>query len=98
MAGWTLEGDKYEFHWFDGDQLPDCVSQSLKEELVENPQDNAEQLDIQYQDWLDDELPYFNDDDNENYKPIKYLQIKLTIIILKKYLSDLLQFFKIQYQ
>lgn len=31
--GWTLEDDKYHFHWFDGDQLPDFVSQSLEEEL-----------------------------------------------------------------
>lgn len=31
--GWTLEDDKCHFHWFDGDQLPDFVSQSLEEEL-----------------------------------------------------------------
>ncbi|KAF5270708.1 hypothetical protein FQA39_LY01446 [Lamprigera yunnana] len=65
--GRTLEGDKYDFHWFDGDQLPDFVSQSPEEELVEKPENNAdEQLDIQYQDWLNDELPHFNDDENEN--------------------------------
>ncbi|GBP33556.1 hypothetical protein EVAR_28711_1 [Eumeta japonica] len=68
--GWTLEDDKYHFHWFDGDQLPDFVSQSLEEELAEKPEENTDEqdddLDIQYQDWLDDELPDFNDDDNEN--------------------------------
>ncbi|GBP57237.1 hypothetical protein EVAR_82949_1 [Eumeta japonica] len=68
--GWTLEDDKYHFHWFDGDQLPDFVSQSLEEEFAEKPEENTDEqdddLDIQYQDWLDDELPDFNDDDNEN--------------------------------
>lgn len=28
--------------------------------------DNDDDLDIQYQNWLDDELSYINDDDDEN--------------------------------
>ncbi|KAF9411372.1 hypothetical protein HW555_009819 [Spodoptera exigua] len=67
---WTLEDDKYHFHWFDGDQLPDFVSQSLEEELAKKPEENTDEqdddLDIQYQDRIDDELPDFNDDDNED--------------------------------
>ncbi|KAF9406799.1 hypothetical protein HW555_012938, partial [Spodoptera exigua] len=68
--GWTLEDDKYHFHWFDGDQLPDFVSQSLEEELAKKPEENTDEqdddLNIQYQDRIDDELPDFNDDDNED--------------------------------
>lgn len=28
--GWTLEENQYHFHWFDGDQLPGDVSESLQ--------------------------------------------------------------------
>lgn len=30
--GWTLKDNKYHFNWFDGDQLPSFVSESLQEE------------------------------------------------------------------
>lgn len=30
--GWTLEDNKYHFNWFEGDQLPGFVSESLQEE------------------------------------------------------------------
>ena len=29
--GWILEDNKYHFHWFDGDQLPGFVSESIQE-------------------------------------------------------------------
>lgn len=29
--GWTLEENQYHFHWFDGDQLPGDVSESLQQ-------------------------------------------------------------------
>ncbi|GBP88278.1 hypothetical protein EVAR_82739_1 [Eumeta japonica] len=61
--GWTLEDDKYHFHWFDGDQLPDFVSRCRCRKAEENTDEQDDDLDIQYQDWLDDELPDFNDDD-----------------------------------
>lgn len=32
----------------------------------DNADDDNDDLDIQYQDWLDDELSNFNDDDNED--------------------------------
>ncbi|KAG8241338.1 hypothetical protein J6590_088829 [Homalodisca vitripennis] len=31
-CGWTLEDNQYQFHWFDGDQLPSFVSESLQTE------------------------------------------------------------------
>ncbi|CAH2096953.1 unnamed protein product [Euphydryas editha] len=68
--GWTLQDGKYDFHWFDGDQLPGFVSESLEEQSEEENKGNADDddhdLDIQFQDWLDDELSNFNDDDNED--------------------------------
>lgn len=30
--GWTLEDNEYHFNWFEGDQLPGFVSESLKNE------------------------------------------------------------------
>ncbi|CAK1579648.1 unnamed protein product [Parnassius mnemosyne] len=68
--GWTLVDGKYDFYWFDGNQLPGFVSQSMEQQSVEEPKDSADDqdddLDIEYQDWLDDELSNFNDDDNED--------------------------------
>lgn len=29
---WTLKENRYHFHWFDGDQLPNFVSESLENE------------------------------------------------------------------
>lgn len=96
--GWTLKNGIYDFHWFDGDQLPGFVSEQLEEQsgnlfsfliffvslqffrsslfelffTVEGNEDNADDdnddLDIQYQDWLDDELSNFNDNDNEDQR------------------------------
>ncbi|GBP93610.1 hypothetical protein EVAR_70279_1 [Eumeta japonica] len=42
------------------------TSDSFKPKAEENTDEQDDDLDIQYQDWLDDELPDFNDDDNEN--------------------------------
>lgn len=30
--GWTLKNGTYDFHWFDGDQLPGFVSEQLEEQ------------------------------------------------------------------
>ncbi|GFV98845.1 hypothetical protein TNCV_2913621 [Trichonephila clavipes] len=50
------------FNWFDRDQLPAFVSESLQDES-EDTKDADEE--IQYQHWIDDEILNFNDRDNE---------------------------------
>ncbi|GFW67920.1 uncharacterized protein TNCV_3872491 [Trichonephila clavipes] len=65
--GWTLKGNQYHFNWFDGDQLPAFVSESLQDESEVDTKDaDEDNEDIQYQHWIDDELSIFNDDNNED--------------------------------
>ncbi|GFY41708.1 uncharacterized protein TNIN_279911 [Trichonephila inaurata madagascariensis] len=65
--GWTLEDNQYHFNWFDGDQLPAFVSESLQDESEVDTKDaDEDNKDIQYQHWIDDEISNFNDDDNED--------------------------------
>ncbi|KAL4707134.1 hypothetical protein ACJJTC_018869 [Scirpophaga incertulas] len=69
--GWTLKDNKYHFNWFDGDQLPSFVSESLQEES-ENESNMDDNEDSQCQHWVDDDLSNYDDskDDAEcsNYK------------------------------
>ncbi|CAG9785380.1 unnamed protein product [Diatraea saccharalis] len=50
--GWVLKDSQYNFNWFDGDQLPSFVSESLENEL-ENSSNNEDQgeddLNIQFE-------------------------------------------------
>ncbi|KAG8179172.1 hypothetical protein JTE90_024376 [Oedothorax gibbosus] len=65
--GWTLEDNHYHFNWFDEDQLPGFVSESLQEESEEDTKDDDNDNEyIQYQHCIDDELSNFNDEDNED--------------------------------
>ncbi|GFT30679.1 uncharacterized protein TNCV_758831 [Trichonephila clavipes] len=64
--GWTLEDNQYHFNWFDGDQLPAFVSESLQDEPVDTKDADEDNEDIQYQHWIDDEISIFNDDNNED--------------------------------
>ncbi|GFY67179.1 hypothetical protein TNIN_145811 [Trichonephila inaurata madagascariensis] len=65
--GWILEDNQYHFNWFDEDQLPAFVSESLEDESEEDTKDDEEDNeDIQYQHWIDNEISSFNDDDNED--------------------------------
>ncbi|CAG9765833.1 unnamed protein product [Ceutorhynchus assimilis] len=57
--GWTLKENQYHFNWFDGDQLPAFVSESLQEDTekaasVDNGDDDDD-WNVKYQHWLDDE-------------------------------------------
>ncbi|GFX15651.1 uncharacterized protein TNCV_2131371 [Trichonephila clavipes] len=55
------------FNWFDGDQLPAFVSEPLQNESEEDIKDaDEDNKDIQYQQWIDNEILNFNDDDNED--------------------------------
>ncbi|GFS87454.1 uncharacterized protein TNCV_207691 [Trichonephila clavipes] len=38
--GWAFENDKYHFKWFEGDQLPSYVSDSLKTQSESDIEDN----------------------------------------------------------
>ncbi|GBP55558.1 hypothetical protein EVAR_34392_1 [Eumeta japonica] len=59
--GWRLEENQFHFHWFDGDQLPRDVGESLQqseEDVSNNITDDDEDDDDsvgQYHDWLNDE-------------------------------------------
>ncbi|GBP19935.1 hypothetical protein EVAR_11325_1 [Eumeta japonica] len=59
--GWRLEENQFHFHWFDGDQLPRDVGESLQqseEDVSNNITDDDEDGDDsvgQYHDWLNDE-------------------------------------------
>ncbi|GFX08079.1 uncharacterized protein TNCV_1237581 [Trichonephila clavipes] len=53
--GWTLEDNQYHFNWFDGDQLPAFVSESLQDESeVETKDADEDNENIQYQHWIDE--------------------------------------------
>ncbi|KAG8304744.1 hypothetical protein J6590_086693 [Homalodisca vitripennis] len=71
-CGWTLEDNQYQFHWFDGDQLPSFVSESLQteEDELSNDMDNDEDDDnadfsTQFNDWHNDEDENSNDSESE---------------------------------
>ncbi|GFW37609.1 uncharacterized protein TNCV_4028051 [Trichonephila clavipes] len=65
--GWILEDNQYHFKWFDGDQLSAFVCELLQDESEVDTKDTDEDNeDIQYQNWIDDEISIFNDDDNED--------------------------------
>nr|CAD7262235.1 unnamed protein product [Timema shepardi] len=56
--GWVLENDKYHFKWFEGDQLPSYVSDSLKTQSETDGEGDID--DDQATDWSS------SDEDNEN--------------------------------
>ncbi|GFQ85059.1 uncharacterized protein TNCT_24591 [Trichonephila clavata] len=65
--GWTLEGHQYHLNWFDGDQLPAFVSESLQDESEEDTKDSDDNNeDIQYQHWIGDEISNLNNGNNED--------------------------------
>ncbi|KAJ8722359.1 hypothetical protein PYW08_004761 [Mythimna loreyi] len=70
--GWTLEENQYHFHWFDGDQLPGAVSESLQksEEAASNDNtaddDEDDDTNGQNHDWANDENSIDCDDDYDN--------------------------------
>ncbi|XP_077277183.1 uncharacterized protein LOC143905560 [Temnothorax americanus] len=69
--GWTLEENQYH-HWFDGDQLPGFVSETLQENTEEaasddnDKDDDDDDLNIEYHDWLDDEVSDDPNDDDQD--------------------------------
>ncbi|GFT59225.1 uncharacterized protein TNCV_3891731 [Trichonephila clavipes] len=64
--GWTLE-DNQHFNWFNGDQLPAFVSESVQDESEEDTKDaDEDNEDVQHHHRIDDEILNFNDDDNED--------------------------------
>ncbi|GFY73071.1 uncharacterized protein TNIN_340201, partial [Trichonephila inaurata madagascariensis] len=55
--GWTLEDRLVRhFNWFDRDQLPAFVSESLQDESEDTKDADEDNEDIQYQHWIDDEI------------------------------------------
>ncbi|CAF4946130.1 unnamed protein product [Pieris macdunnoughi] len=73
--GWTFEDNQYHFYWFDGDQLPGLVSESLQEseDATSNnnitSDDEDDDLSGQYRDVLNVENSNdYYDDDEETIK------------------------------
>ncbi|CAH0717725.1 unnamed protein product, partial [Brenthis ino] len=64
--GWTLKDNKYHFNWFDGDQLPSFVIESLQEES-ENESNMDDNEDSQCQHWVDNDLSNLDDDDSKDH-------------------------------
>ncbi|XP_046591518.1 uncharacterized protein LOC124293671 isoform X3 [Neodiprion lecontei] len=63
--GWILENDHYYFKWFEGDQLPNYVSESLKTVPENNEEGDIE--DDQSTEWNNSDEEYgCIDDDDEN--------------------------------
>ncbi|GFR09909.1 hypothetical protein TNCT_311821 [Trichonephila clavata] len=63
--GWTLEDNQHPFNWFDGDQLPAFISESLQDESVSSKDADDDYEDIQHQYCIDDEISNFIDNNNE---------------------------------
>ncbi|KAH9628353.1 hypothetical protein HF086_015883 [Spodoptera exigua] len=56
--GWILENDEYHFKWFEGDQLPTYVSESLKTVSEAGEEDDVDN--DEFREWSS------SDDENEN--------------------------------
>ncbi|KAF9421074.1 hypothetical protein HW555_002786 [Spodoptera exigua] len=56
--GWILENDEYHFKWFEGDQLPNYVSESLKTVSEAGEEDDVDN--DEFREWSS------SDDENEN--------------------------------
>ncbi|KAH9633489.1 hypothetical protein HF086_013166 [Spodoptera exigua] len=56
--GWILENDEYHFIWFEGDQLPNYVSESLKTVSEAGEEDDVDN--DEFREWSN------SDDENEN--------------------------------
>ncbi|GBP87341.1 hypothetical protein EVAR_17486_1 [Eumeta japonica] len=67
--GWILKDRQYDFNWFDGDQLPSFVSDSLQNELEEpndDEDDVEDELNIQYECEFDEASRHSINEDNED--------------------------------
>ncbi|XP_041988826.1 uncharacterized protein LOC121740251 [Aricia agestis] len=63
--GWILEDDHYQFKWFEGDQLPNYVSESLKTVSEAGEEDDVDNDESREWSSSDDENEDINYDDNE---------------------------------